>query len=526
VSGTGSMDEATRRQIAELVALGAGLHDNGQLAEAEELFAGLRAITRDDVQVNSRLGLLMATRGEFAGAIPVLQDAVVAAPHIPLLQNVLSVCAFETGDHAGALAAADAAIAAAPDFPEAWNSRGNALTRLGRDAEALDAFQAAGRLRPGDPVVLLNIANALRGLGRPDEALASLDQALALAPILAPAHANRGNVLQDLGRHPEAIASYDQAIALDPQSVDANWNGALCRLLTGDYAGGWRGHEWRWRRASPENRPRDFTAPLWLGQAPLAGRSILLHGEQGLGDCLQSARYIPQVAALGARVTVEIYAPLVELFRSLEGVEVIAAGAPLPQTDFQCPLMSLPLALGETGPPAPRGPYLAAPAARLAQWGARAPADGRLKVGLTVSGSATHGNDRRRSLPFATLAPFLPTGPAYHLLQKEIAPRDLEPLAARPDVTTWTGELGDLSDTAALAEQMDIVISVDTSIAHLAGALGRPTWILLPYDPDWRWGLVAETTPWYASARLYRQDARDDWTGVLARLQRDLAAAR
>ena len=520
------MDDATKQQIAELVALGAGLHDNGQLAEAEELFAGLRAITQDDVQVNSRLGLLLATRGDFAGAIPILKDAIAAAPHIPLLQNVLSVCAFETGDPATALTAADAAIAAAPDFPEAWNSRGNALTRLQRDAEALDAFQAAQRFRPGDPVLSLNVANALRNLDRPDEALASLDQALALNPGLAPAHVNRANVLQDLGRHAEAIASYDRAVALDPTSVDANWNGALCRLLTGDYAGGWRGHEWRWRRSGPENRPRNFTTPLWLGQAPLAGRSILLHGEQGLGDCLQFARYVPQVVALGAQVTVEIYAPLVELFGSLADLEVIAAGAPLPPTDVQCPLMSLPLALGETGPPAPIGPYLQAPADRLSLWRERVPDDGRLKVGLVVSGSVTHGNDRRRSLPFATLSPFLPAGPAYHLLQKEIAPRDLEPLAARPDVTTWTGELGDVADTAALAQQMDLVISVDTSVAHLAGALGRPTWILLPYDPDWRWGLGTGTTPWYASARLYRQAARDDWTGVLARLQRDLAAAR
>ena len=518
------MDDAIKQQIAELIALGISLQDAGQLAEAEELFAGLRAITSDDVQVNSRLGLLLAMRGDFAGALPVLQDAIAAAPHVPLLQNVLSVCAFETGDPAAALAYADAALAAAPDFPEAWNSRGNALTRLRRDAEALEAFQTAQHVNPDDPVVRLNIANALRNLGRQAEALSHLDQAVALAPTLAPAHVNRGNVLQDMGRHAEAIAAYDRAIALDPDSVDAQWNGALCRLLTGDFAGGWRGHEWRWRRASPENRPRTFTAPLWLGETPLAGRSILLHGEQGLGDCIQFARYIPEVVARGAKVTVEIYAPLVALFRSLADVDIVAAGAPLPPTDLQCPLMSLPLALGETGPPAPVAPYLAPPTDRQALWGARVTSGGRPNVGLIVSGSPTHGNDHRRSLPFASLSPILPTGPAYHLLQKEIAPRDREALASRPDVALWTTDLHDLSDTAALAERMDLVISVDTGVAHLAGALGRLTWLLLPYDPDWRWGLGADTTPWYGSARLYRQDARDDWTGVLERLGAHLAA--
>lgn len=519
------MDDAIRAQIAELVELGVGLFERGQLAEAEELFAGLRGVTVDDFQVNSRLGILLATRGDYARAIPVLTDAVALHPGEPLVLNVLSVCAFETGDHETALAHAEAAVALAPQFREAHNSRGNALTRLGRDEAALDAFRVAQALAPDDPVPLINLANALRNLGRADEALAALDRALRLAPDLAAAHVNRGNLLQDLGRHAEAIEAYDHAVALDPNSVDANWNRALCRLLTGDYEAGWREHEWRWRRNSLENRPRGLAAPLWLGQQPLAGRSILLHGEQGLGDCIQFARYIPQVVAMGGRVVVEAYATLVDLFRSLDGVEVVAASAPLPATDFQCPLMSLPLALGERGPPAEMEAYLHAPADRLALWSARMPADGRLKVGLVPSGSATHGNDRRRSLPFATLSAFLPAGPAYHLLQKEIAPRDVEPLAARPDVAIWKDDLSDISDTAALVQQMDVVVSVDTSVAHLAGALGRPTWVLLPYDPDWRWGLNSETTPWYPSARLYRQTARDDWSGVLSRLRADLSAA-
>ena len=515
------MDESIRARVADLTALGVELSDQGHLLEAEELFVGLRELAPDDVQVNSRLGVLLATRGAYAQAIPVLQDAVAANARDAVILNVLSVCAFETADYATALAHADTAIARRRAFPEAYNSRGNALTRLGRDAEALEAFRKALAFDEADAVGHLNIANALRNLHRPAEALASLDRALALDPSLAPAHANRGDVLQDLDRHAEAIAGYDQAAALDPQSVNAHWNRALCHLLMGDYAAGWREYEWRWRRPAEVCRPRGFATPLWLGQEPLAGRSILLHGEQGLGDCLQFARYVTRVVALGAIVTVEIYPTLVDLFRTIEGADVLPHGAALPVTDFQCPLMSLPLALGETAPPADTGPYLRAPEGHRAAWADRALAGGARRIGVVCNGSATNP---LRSLPFALLSRFLPPGPGYHLLQKDIAPGDLEALEARPDVTVWRDDLASFGDTAALAERMDLMLSIDTSVVHVAAALGRPTWVLLPYDADWRWGLRTETSPWYPAAKLYRQATRGDWTGVLERLRADLFA--
>jgi Flp pilus assembly protein TadD len=520
-----SDDAGVAAQIAELAALGRQFLDAGQLAEAENIFQGLRSVTESDFEVNKQLGIVLATRGDFAGARAPLEDAVRLHDRDAVVFNVLSVCACETGDNAAALVAADRAVRLRRTYPEAHNSRGNALLRLGRPAEAAEAFKAALSLTPRDPEVHVNLANALESQGRPVEALRSVDRAIALEPGLAAAHVNRGNVLQQLGRHRDAVAAYDRALDLAPGSVDAHWNRGLCHLLMGDYAAGWPDYEWRWRRGARETQPRGFAQPLWLGGEDLAGRTILLHAEQGQGDALQFARYAPQVAARGGRVILEVFPSLAPLLAGLPGVAaVVARGDALPAFDLQCPLMSLPLALGVPDPaPSPK-PYLRAEPERAAAWAARlGPPGERLRVGLVCSGSPTHGRDAQRSLPFAMLAPHLPAGPAYHLLQKEIRDSDRDPLATRPDVAVWSAALGDFADTAALAEQMDLVISVDTSVAHLAGALGRPVWVLLPTEPDWRWGLQGETTPWYATMRLLRQAVRDDWAAPLAQVGADLA---
>lgn len=513
------MDEAVAKRIDEMVRLGVDLCEAGHLAEAEQLFGGIWDVTREHYEAASRLGVLRATRGAYAEAIEPLKAAVALDARDAVALNVLSVCFFETKDFETALTWADAAVARDRNFAEAHNSRGNALLRLGRDAEAAVSLAKALRLDPGDPMILANLANAQRNLDRPQEALANIDRALAIQPALVPVQVNRANVLQDLHRHVEALESYDRAIALDPDSVDANWNRALCQLLTGDYANGWRGYEWRWRRDMPENRPRGLPMPVWQGDTPLEGRSIVIYCEQGFGDCLQFARYPARIAALGARVVFEVYPALAELFATIPGVEVVARGQPLPPTDLQCALVSLPLALGETAPPDWTGPYLAAPEAARALWAERVPDGGAPKIGLIHSGSATN---LRRSVPFEALSRRLPAGPAYHLLQKDIPDRDLAPIAARGDVTVWRDQLGSFADTAALCERMDLIVSVDTSVAHLAGALGRPLRVMLPYDPDWRWGLGSETTAWYPTARLYRQAARHDWSAVLDRVEADV----
>ncbi|MBS0359748.1 MAG: tetratricopeptide repeat protein, partial [Proteobacteria bacterium] len=509
-------DPAVTAQIAELVVLGRGLMEAGKLDDAAELFAGLHALDPAQPEVNKQLGIILATRGDFAAAAPHLERVVAVAPQDVLAHNILSVCRFEAGDPAGALASADAALALLPNFAPALNNRGNALLRLGRTSEALAALEAAAALTPDDAVVWLNLANVQRDLGRSEAALESLQRTLALEPRIPAAHTNLANVLQDLGRREEALARYGQALTLDPDSVDAHWNRSLLNLLMGNFEAGWREYEWRWRRDAPESRPRGFAAPLWLGEAPLEGRSILLHCEQGLGDSIQFIRFAPRVAARGARVVVEAFAPLVELFRSIEEIdEVVPRGATLPATDFQCPLMSLPLALGLFEPPVDQAfPYLAPPAERRAAWRARLGPASRPRVGLVATGSPTHRADHLRSLLLERLLAAIPEGLELHLLQKEVSAAERAAAEAR-NISIWAEQLSDFADTAALCEQMDLVVSVDTGAAHLAGALARPVRILIPFDPDWRWGLGGEASAWYPTARLLRQARRGDWSGPL-----------
>jgi tetratricopeptide (TPR) repeat protein len=518
-----SQDPQVSAQIAELIALGRQFLDAGRLAEAESLFEGLRAVVPAEFEVNKQLGIVLAMKGAFAAARGPLVQAAAVDDGDPVVFNVLAACAFETGDYPAALTAADRALALRFAYPEAHNNRGNALLRLGRHAESAEAFQAALRLTPRDPELHLNLGNALEALLQLPEALHSIERALALDPRLVPAHVNRANLLQRLSRHREALDAYGQALALDPRNVDANWNRAICHLLLGDYEAGWAGFEWRWRRPVREAQARDLGRPLWLGQESLQGRTILLHGEQGLGDTLQFVRYAPKVAALGARVVLEVFAPLASLLQGFPGIaQIVRRGDPLPPFDLHCPLLSLPLALGESQPLQQPEPYLRADPERVRQWAERLGSARGPRVGLVCSGSATHGNDANRSIPFEAFAMSLPVGPDYHLLQKEIRNSDRAALAARPDVAVWADAIGDFADTAALAEHMDLVVSVDTSVAHLAGAIGRPVRVLLPFEPDWRWRLEGETTPWYPRMRLYRQTARGDWAGPVERVGQDL----
>jgi tetratricopeptide (TPR) repeat protein len=510
-------------QVSELLGLATGLFDAGNLAGAQEILDTLNLVSPSNFGVLRLLGIISAMEGRYAAAAGLLDQAVGIDDRDALVWNVFGVCRFKGGDYPGALACADRAIALRNRFGEAHSNRGNALGRLGRQAEALEAFEAALAILPGDAEVLVNIGNVLRDLGQAGASVEHLDRAIAIDPGIVDAHYNRGNALQDLGRHAEAIDSYDAALKVDPNHVEAHWNRSLCNLLLGDFEAGWLEYEWRWRRPNAESRPRSFPCPLWLGREDLTGKSILLHCEQGLGDCIQFIRYAPVVARLGARVILEAFEPLVGLFGSVEGIaDVIPRGAPIPAVDFHCPLMSLPLALG--GEALAAVPFeLRAPEAVRRKWREEIGETGGLNIGVVFSGSPTHKADHHRSIPAKTLFAALPPGPTYHVLQKELREADAEYLNTRGDVRFVGDSLSGFADTAGLCAAMDVVVTVDTSVAHLAGALGRSTWILLPFDPDWRWGLGSETSRWYPSARLYRQAVRGDWSQPLARVGADLA---
>jgi tetratricopeptide (TPR) repeat protein len=426
-----------------------------------------------------------------------------------------------------ALAACDRALALAPDFAEAHCYRGSALHTLQRFDEALASFDRALALRPAYADALCNRGAALHALKRYDEALVACDCSIASQPDYAEAHSNRGVTLQDLMRCEEALASFSRALMLRPDFAGAHNNEALCRLLIGDFERGWQKHEWRWQADQLANERRHFPQPLWLGSGELAGRTILLHAEQGFGDTLQFSRYVPLVAARGARVILEVQRPLQDLMRTLAGAaQVVSQGEPPPAFDLHCPLLSLPLALRTRLDTIPaRTPYLAAPEAKVRAWRDRLAGHAKPRIGLVWAGNPRkelpncHRVDALRSMEFAQLAPLLEVSDCefYSLQKGDDAVTQLRGSTLRQHVVDWTDDLHDFSDTAALIENLDLLITVDTAVAHLAGALNKPIWLLNRYNTCWRWLLDREDSPWYPTARLFRQDASRTWDGVVTR---------
>jgi tetratricopeptide (TPR) repeat protein len=423
-----------------------------------------------------------------------------------------------------ALASFDCALALRPDLVEALTNRGNALNGLKRYDEALASYDRAIAYQPTHAGAHYNRGTTLHEMRRYDEAIAAYDRAIALQPKYPEAFSNRGATLWELRRHDEALASYDRAIAIQPEFPEAHWNAASLRLLTGDFERGWAEYEWRWIYKTMALGRRNFAQPQWAGE-PIEGKTILLHSEQGFGDAIQFCRYAPLVAARGARVVLVVDRRLQELMSSLDCVaQVLSQGDALPEFDIHCPLLSLPRAfhtLIETVPS--HTPYLHAPPERLTKWSARLGPRRGLRVGLIWSGNPAHHRDQARSIELGALSPLLDTGATFVSLQKDARPADAAVLVERKDVIQLADELTDFADTAAVMMHLDLIISVDTSTVHLAGALGRPVWILLPYLPDWRWLLDRDTSPWYPTARLFRQDETRRWESVIPRVQAALS---
>ncbi len=422
-----------------------------------------------------------------------------------------------------ALASYDRAIALQPDNAEAYINRGNALQDLKRFEEALTSYGRAIALKPDFAEIYNNCGNALRDLERIEEALTSYDRAIALKPDFADTYYNRGNVLRDLKRFDEALADYGRAIALKPDFAKAYWNKSILQILVGDYEEGWKLFEWRWK--SLENIDiRNFPQPLWLGEQPIANKTILIYQEQGLGDAIQFCRYASLLESLGAKVIIEVMAPLVSLVTTLKGnFTIIEKGQPLPHFDLQCPVMSLPLAFKTIVPTIPaKIPYLYTNPDKQREWHNRLGNKSRFRVGMVWSGSAIHGNDRNRSIPLRLFEPLFELPIEIHSLQKEIRTDDRIAISKFHQIRFHQDDLDDFSDTAALIQEMDLVISVDTSVAHLAGALGKAVWILLPFMPDYRWMLERADSPWYPSATLFRQTEAGNWPGVIMEVAKEL----
>lgn len=503
--------------------LGVALGELGRHAEALECYARALALDPSNADVHFNRGAAMGALGRQAEALESYDRAIALDPGSAQAHQNRGVCLSELGRPTEALESYDRAIAINPDYATAYSNRGAALGDLNRFEEALRSYERAIALQPGFATAHNNRGIVLLELDRPAEALMSCERAIALEPGHADAWYNRANALRALNRHGEAVASYERALALDPAHASAHWNLADCLLLLGDFERGWREYEWRWKLPHRQGR-RNFAQPLWLGAQPVEGRTVLLHAELGLGDTLQFCRYATELARRGAKVVLEVQDSLVPLLRSLEGVsEVVPQGAPLPPFDCHCPLLSLPLAFRTDLDNLPaKIPYLRCDAARARAWQARLGRRERPRVGLVWRGSTKLRNDRR-SMALADLLPLAGDWAEWVSLQKEVGPADARLLSSRPDIRRVESELRDFADTAALVELMDLVVTVDTSVAHVAGALGKPVWILLPWGShDWRWLVDREDSPWYPSARLFRQTADGDWAGVVGRVKAQL----
>ncbi len=536
-------------------------HRQGKLDWAEFIYKAILKTQPRHFDALHFLALLRSSRGFNVEAHDILRRALTLNPWVAPAWSNLGLILRKLRRPEEALAICDRALGLAPDDPEAHNNRGNTLRELGRPLEALASYDKALAIRPANAEAHNNRGAALRDLGRLEEALASCDRALAIRPKNPAALTNRGVVLQELKRCDEALASYDSALAItsdhiealnnrglaflslnrpedalasfdaalaiEPDHVEALYNRGWTKLLMGDFDAGWRDYEHRWNRADAPARKLVASYPRWNGES-LRGKSIIVYEEQGLGDVIQFARLLKLLASMGATVTFLVCASMHRLLQTL--VPKIAlidrppAGASF---DFQCALMSLPAALGSRfEPAASQTPYLTAEAPLVAKWRRRI-GDHGFKIGVCWQGNPFSQNDVGRFIPlrgFGALAAI--PGARLISLQKSHGLEQLDELPRELSIETL-GETFDKGpdafvDTAAAMSCLDLIVTADTAVAHLAGALGRPVWVALKYAPDWRWMLDRADSAWHPSMTLYRQEIRDDWDQVFMRIAADI----
>ena len=486
----------------------------GRQDEARAHLERARAIDPDGPDVNHNLGNLLSDAGSLDEAVLAYRRALAARPDAPRTSIQLAGALQRLGRKAEALRTTADALSMRPDDAELRNAHGALLYEMKRPEAALAHLAYAMRLSPSLRAARANAGLAANALGMFERIVASARAVLAREPDCAATHAQLGQALVSLGRLDEARAHVDAALALAPDDLEALMARSRLLFLSGDWEAAWPAYSVRWRRA--DNPPPRTKVPQWQPGEDPAGLSIFVHAEQGLGDTINFCRYLPVLAARARHVRFGCQEPLVDLLRaSLPGVEVV----PHPLGPGQCarivPLLDLPMRLGMHDPWWPGTPYLRAEGPPPLSW----PEDGRLAVGMAWAGNPDHGNDRFRSIAAERLV-FLAGDPRARVVSLQRQPPDA--VRERIDAAGLMLDAGDrlhsFSDSAALVERLDLVVTVDTSLAHLAGAMGKPVWMLLPSAPDWRWGIEGEATPWYPSMRIFRQRVHGDWSAPLAEL--------
>lgn len=401
---------------------------------------------------------------------------------------------------------------------------GTAYGQIGENQRAIDILLRSLELQPNNIFALDNLANAYRAINRFDKAVECCDQAIKVNSDFPQVYWNRGIALQEQNKIEEAIRSYSRAVDLRPDFIEAFWNLSHALLVAGEYIEGWKLYEWRLKKCDMSHNYCFYSKINWRGDENIFGKKILISSEQGLGDTLQFCRYITKLQSLGADIIFEVPERLIKILSTLDAnVIFVNKGDQLPEFDAYCPLMSLPYVFKTKVETIPAEvPYLYSDPSKVSYYQKKLGEKKKLRIGLVWSGSKDYKNNQRRSMHIQTLLPLTINEIEWHSLQIEYAPGELEILNKNRQIFLHDSDQDDFSDTAALIECMDLIISVCTSCAHLAGSLGKDVWILLPYSPDFRWFLDREDSPWYPTARLFRQPKRDDWTSVIERVKNEL----
>jgi tetratricopeptide (TPR) repeat protein len=506
-----------------VASLGTTLSRQGRHEEALKAFDKAVQLAPEDAELWKQLGEALLELKRFDHALLTFQHVLKLDCRNQYAAYRCGVLLHDAGRHEEAVACLDICDELLPNHAPTLQARGRALLSLRKFEPALSDNLTANALAPDNADTLNLIGACLQSLGREEEALVWFDRARERLPDWIEVLNNKANLLQQLQRFEEALVLYDDIRGRRLNNATTDWNWGLLKMLLGDFEAGWAAREARWSTPDPSPYPK-FSQPMWLGEESIAGKTILVHVDEGLGDTIQFVRYVPDVAARGARVVLAIEPALVPLLSGFPGVwQCLAHSDPLPAFDMHCPIGSLPLAFNTRLDTIPaQTAYLPPPPEdRVQAWDARLGPHDRLRIGLVWSGSRTHSNDHNRSTSLQALSRILDVDAVFVSLQKDVREDDKAALE-RSNIIDWTAELTDFADTAALVKCLDLVISVDTSVAHLAGALGCRTWILLPWTPDYRWLLDRDDSPWYPTVRLFRQNETRDYASVLDRVRAEL----
>ena len=500
----------------------------GQYDEAAALLNGILSVDPNHNEALEALGYVAAKQGDYARAADYAWRAAQPASTNPQqLHFAAHICQL-AGRHADALVLFERVLTAFPDHAESLHGAAMSLVATGEHARALQRLARLAQRYPQSAEVQYNRGTLLGQMERYDEELAAYRQAIALKPNFVRAYVNLGVALRDLHRFDEALQQFKKAVSIDTNDAGARTNRAQTNLLLGEFEHGWREYEWRWLDGTMSHGLPDAT--LWTGKQPLDGKTLLVHAEQGFGDTLQFIRFVGRLSAMGARVIVRVQDALLPLLRGFPGTaEVIGETMPQPAFDYHIPMLSLAFALKVREADLHiESPYVHADPQLAAQFAdVFAQDDVRPRVGIVWSGSRTHLNDRNRSIPLAQCMPLFDARAQFVSLVKDVREGDraaVDELVARGVLRDVSDRLTSFAETAALVAQLDLVIAVDTAVAHLAAALGKPVWIALPFTPDWRWQLKREDSPWYPQMRLFRQAKRNEWSDVVQQLRAALDA--